>query len=495
VGLSDIERFRAAITRRLGLQFDDTKLGMLDEVLQRRLKAPKSTSDAYLCQLEQSPSANECGTLAEALTVTETYFFRNHQQFDALAEIVLPERMRAQLPAKRLRVLSAGCASGEEAYSLAITACETIADPSWVVDIRAVDLNPAALAKATRARYSAWALRETPQKIKSEWFRPDGQDAVVVDRARALVTFEALNLTGDDARLWLPQSYDVVFCRNVLMYFSPQQMSTVIARIAHSLVPGGFLFIGHAETLRGVSEAFHLRHTHDTFYYQLRETIELLPPRPVLFAPSARSTIASSATFGDAWIDVIRDASARVAALLPAHRAAPPTVAQRPPARDLAPALELLRKERFAEALDAVGDRSDSDADALILRAVLLLHSGQVTSSEGACSRLLSIDELNAGAHYVLALCREHADDRAGAAEHDRLAAYLDPGFAMPRLHLGLMARRAGDRDDARRELSQALVLLKGEVASRVLLFGGGFNREALLVLCESALRDCGGGS
>ena len=114
-------------------------------------------------------------------------------------------------------------------------------------------------------------------------------------------------------------------------------------------------------------------------------------------------------------------------------------------------------------------------------------------AAEDACLRLLLIDELNAGAHYVLALCREHSGCHARAREHDRVAAYLDPAFAMPRLHLGLLARRADDADGARRELAQALILLQREDASRLLLFGGGFNREALLTLCRSALRDCGG--
>jgi chemotaxis protein methyltransferase CheR len=105
---------------------------------------------------------------------------------------------------------------------------------------------------------------------------------------------------------------------------------------------------------------------------------------------------------------------------------------------------------------------------------------------------LLLIDELNAGAHYLLALCREHHGHRERAGEHDRVAAYLDPSFAMPRLHLGLLARRAGDRTAACRELAQALLLLRREDASRLLLFGGGFSREALMGLCESSLKECG---
>jgi chemotaxis protein methyltransferase CheR len=163
---------------------------------------------------------------------------------------------------------------------------------------------------------------------------------------------------------------------------------------------------------------------------------------------------------------------------------------------DLAPALDLLRQERFAEALDHVRSgppEAERDPDVLLLEATLLAHGGQLAAAEDACLRLLVIDKLNAGAHYVLALCREHSEHRERASRHDQVAAYLDPTFAMPRLHLGLLARRAGDRVAARRELAQALVLLKREDASRLLLFGGGFNREALMALCESALRDSGG--
>ena len=120
---------------------------------------------------------------------------------------------------------------------------------------------------------------------------------------------------------------------------------------------------------------------------------------------------------------------------------------------------------------------------------MLLTHGGQLAAAEEACQRLLAIDELNAGAHYVLALCREHAGERERAMEHDRVAAHLDPAFAMPRLHCGLLARHAGDRDGARRELAQALVLLKREDVSRLLLFGGGFTRDALIALCQSRRR------
>lgn len=169
-----------------------------------------------------------------------------------------------------------------------------------------------------------------------------------------------------------------------------------------------------------------------------------------------------------------------------------------PPANawELAPAFELLRHERFGEALDHVCSgppHALSDPDVLLVKAVLLTQGGDLAQAEAACRRLLAIDELNAGAHYVLALCSEHGGERAPAMKHDRVAAHLDPAFAMPRLHCGMLARAAGDRAGARRELAQAILLLKREDVSRLILFGGGFTRDALIALCQAAAVECGG--
>jgi chemotaxis protein methyltransferase CheR len=196
------------------------------------------------------------------------------------------------------------------------------------------------------------------------------------------------------------------------------------------------------------------------------------------------------------WLDVIRRASERVAGLSSRVAASPTAHAAAPeaPPRDVARALALLREERFGDALEALGPAEDElDPDALVLRAVILASSGDPAAAEAVCARILELDELNAEAHYVLALCREHAGDRAAAANQDHYALYLDPTFAMPRLHLGLLAKRSGDVDGARRELSRALALLAGEDAARVLLLGGGFTRAALAEVCRAELRACGG--
>jgi chemotaxis protein methyltransferase CheR len=145
------------------------------------------------------------------------------------------------------------------------------------------------------------------------------------------------------------------------------------------------------------------------------------------------------------------------------------------------------------DALPAGVEDSTVDLDAQLLRAVLLMNRGLLAEAESMCDHILGSDELNAGAHYLMALCREHAGDRDAAVEHDRAAAYLDTGFAMPHLHLGLLVRRAGDVERARSELGRALLLLTHEEPSRILLFGGGFSREALVALCRSELQAAGG--
>ena len=491
-------RFRTAVSQQMGLRFEDAKLDFLGEVLRRRSTHLGRDSDAYLWGLEYEPSQVELTALARELTVGETYFFRNNEQFRALAEVVLPERLRAQRPSKVLRMLSAGCSSGEEAYSMAIVAREAIADKSWKVAIRAVDLNPVALEKAKRARYSSWALRETPGDIRSKWFREDGREVILDEAAQEMVAIESANLASDDPALWQPATYDVIFCRNVLMYFDPEQMRAVIERIAQSLLPGGFAFLGHAETLRGVSEQFHLCHTHETFYYQLKDPADGDCERAIRFNPRSHPVDLPVVGQNIAWPDTIRLASERVAALVSVSMVQDEPLQQSPPPFDPEPALELLRQDRFAEALDrvrAAAKVTDQTPDVLLLEATLLAHCGQLAAAEDVClAAAPDRRTLTQGRNTCWPFAGSMPGIRDRAGEHDRMAARLDPTFAMPRLHLGLLARRAGDREAARREFAQAMVLLEREDTARLLLFGGGFNREALTELCESALKEAGGG-
>jgi chemotaxis protein methyltransferase CheR len=499
-----LDAFRDAVGARIGLQFDDGKLDLLADVAAERVDALGTSVDAYLKRLAAGEEPDEIRALAERLTVGETYFFRNRNDLDALLYAVLPARIRARDGQRTLRILSAGCSSGEEPYTLAMLVRGVTALEGWDVRIHAFDVNPAALSRARTGRYGEWSLRQTEPEQRARFFEEERKGVRIAEEIRRLVTFEERNLVDDDPAFWLPDALDVVFCRNVLMYFSPEVTRRIVARFARVLAPGGFLFLGHAETLRGVSNAFHLRHDHETFFYERREAgvAEEAPgsgPAGVAGgAPRAAPVVAPPPLPAGGWVEAIREASERVAHLTGPGPSAPARPGSPAPARPGGPAaaLALFEQERFADALAALGAgalEAETDVDALLLRAVLLTISGDPREAERVCARLFALDELNAEAHYVMALCREHARDLAGAADHDHYALYLDPTFAMPRLHLGLMGVRAGQPDVARRELSRALALLAAEDGSRLLLLGGGFRREALLGLCAAELRACGG--
>ena len=164
--------------------------------------------------------------------------------------------------------------------------------------------------KANRAEYSTWSLRETPDDVRARYFRTDGRDVFLNSEVRSAVSFERRNLVDGDPEFWRCDTFDVVFCRNVTMYFTTEVTRSVISRVARSLIPGGFLFLGHAETLRNVSQEFHLRHTHETFYYQRREArANYLDVSPATVAcGGSQEDIPPAGESGDSWFNIIHRA-------------------------------------------------------------------------------------------------------------------------------------------------------------------------------------------
>jgi chemotaxis protein methyltransferase CheR len=489
-----LAEFRSLAARRLGLWFDHHRRDFLADLLRERATARGGDPAAYLQMLAGGGLPGEWGALAGLLTVAETYFLRGGDHFRTLVETVLPERRQQSPVSQPLRLLSAGCSTGEEAYSLAILLRENPAALGGrPVEITGVDINRQALEKARAGRYSEWALRETPPEIRAKYFRATPAEYVLDPGIVAMVSFQERNLAEPNLDLWQPGRFDVVFCRNVLMYFVPATAVATVARIQQALTPGGCLFLGHAETLRGLSQAFHLRQVHGAFYYQLREEGEAVPPAlapPPLAALPPRVEEPVGAT---SWMDAIGRASARIATLaaLPSRRPAP-LAAPAPAVGGVHRVLDLHQQERFSDALahlQSLPAGASPDADLQVLQAMLLVNCGRLAEAEALCRPLLGSDELNAGVHYVAALCRESAGDLAAASEHDAAAAYLDPSFAMPRFHLGLICKRLGRASDALAHFEAALALLVKEDPARLLLFGGGFSRETLVQACRGEIQ------
>ncbi|MET7418768.1 CheR family methyltransferase [Dactylosporangium sp. NPDC005555] len=450
----DVVRLRELLSRRLGMTFDDKRDPQLAEVLRVRATQHGLTGRGYLDRLGTAWN-NELAALAEAVTINETYFFRNIEQFNVLADLALPERIRARAAERRLRLVSVGCSTGEEAYTLAMVAAERV-EPSWDVSIVGLDVNRAALRVAAAGRYSRWSLRETPAPAQQRWFQTVAEGVDIDERLRGRVRFLEYNIANDDPLLFAPDTYDVIFCRNLLMYLTPATVAAAVARITRALSPGGYLFLGHTDSLGSRPTALTVQHSHGTFYY--RKTAAT--PKPETLPAPVRKT-------------------------------APARPVRSNLGRERDRALQLVQEERFKDALavlDAIDTAEADRPDVMLVRGAVLAHLGHTGRAAALCNRLLDRDALNPDAHHLLAECREGDGDKSAAQEHHRMAAHLDAAFAMPRLRLGLLARRRGDLRTAERELDRAVALLRHESDERILLFGGGFGRGALIALCHAEL-------
>jgi chemotaxis protein methyltransferase CheR len=239
---AETARVRSLLAARLGWMFADDDVPQLAAVLTRRTDALGLGRPEYLARLGRDDWADELVALAEELTITETYFFRHGAQFRALRESALPELIATRTGQRALRLLSVGCSSGEEAYSLAIVAHQVRPDPGWMIRVLGLDANPARLRKAAAAHYAGRSLRETPDAVRERWFQPRDSGYDLDPEITASVRFRQYNVADDDPALWRPAQYDVVFCRNLLMYLTPAVAGTLVQRMTGALAPAGYLF-------------------------------------------------------------------------------------------------------------------------------------------------------------------------------------------------------------------------------------------------------------
>ena len=270
-GMTDEEfAFLAEIVReRLGLELQLSQRDRIRFRLRGRLDALSLGSFLeYYYYLRLAPEAlEETAVLAEALTNGETYFFREAYQFRCFFEKAGPAAVAHRSAAEPFRALSAGCSSGEEAYSLAMTWHEERhRSPGRSCLIDAVDVNPARIRQAQAGSYEGLAFRATPPETKERYFVPEDGRFRVRESLRSLVRFRVLNLL-ELGNAFEPQTFDAVFCRNVFIYFDEALTYRICATFHKLLRRGGFLFLGHSESLLGRTTLFRPQRAPEFVYY------------------------------------------------------------------------------------------------------------------------------------------------------------------------------------------------------------------------------------
>lgn len=427
-------------------------------------------TDAESCVrwlLSSSPARKELETLASHLTVGETYFFREPASFDAVEKHILANQIRNRRGKNQhLRIWSAGCATGEEPYTVAIMLHRLIPDISdWNITILATDINPLFLQKAAQGSYSEWSFRGVPAEIKKEYFEigKDGR-LQIIPQIRRMVAFAYLNFAEDvyPSLANGTNAMDLIFCRNVLMYFSLSFAKQVVEKLRHSLIEGGCLVVSPVETSNSLFSSFvPVVFEGVTLYANTRTRIGQLPDVQVEFetagpdmeivAPSR--TIAQSVQLGIGLDECSSSSSA----------ASRQPVCNEPESFVYTDAWTLYREGRYAEASEKIAEALAGDPgniQAMELMARSLANQGRLREAAAWCEKAIARDKLRAEGHHLLASIEQERGRLNEAIAALKRALYLNPGFVLAHFTLGNLARAQGKYKESEKHIANALSLL-----------------------------------
>jgi chemotaxis protein methyltransferase CheR len=270
VSNEEFDWFRDFFGRKTGIYFEDNKRYFVDRRLTARMQATGHKSCLlYLRFVQFQPSQSEFQRLVNAMTVNETYFFREDYQLIALVDGVLDDVRKRKAPGEPIRIWSMPCSSGEEPYSIAIYLLEHWPGMAEAdVEIIGSDINSAVLEAAREGVFTEYALRNTPSDIVAKYFKQVSDTShKLIPEIRESITFTQVNLSNpDETRAY--RGFDVVFCRNLLIYFDSASRREAVECLYGALNPGGYVFLGHSESMSRISSLFTISKAADALVYQ-----------------------------------------------------------------------------------------------------------------------------------------------------------------------------------------------------------------------------------
>jgi len=438
------------IIARTGHAYYEDKDSVLWERLRGRIRASgAATLAGYVALLEGEA---EWAELEAAITIGETFFFRDAGQFAALRDTILPGLIARRAETRRLRIWSAGCSTGAEPYSVAILLRRLLgaAHGGWRITILGTDISETALETARAARFSPWALRGMEPAARAEDFLPvaGGRQWQLRPEHRTALRFERQNLLGLlDGTLPLGMTgFDLILCRNVLIYFDRETVARVVRALGGRLAADGWLLLGHAEPDPAFGAFLRAVPLGGTTAWRPPTAAEAAPPPP-------------------AWEPLPDDsrAAAPEPGPLPAPASAPAAPAEAPPAPPGDPR--------------ALRDRARAEAD-----------SGALEAAQGTLRAALRAHPTDPALHLLDGLVARARGEAAAAEAALRRALYLDSGFVAAHYQLGLLLLDRGAAEAGRRSIANAARLARALPGDAVLEEGDGMTAETLLGLARHHL-------
>jgi len=424
-----------------GLAYYETRDDALAKVVADRLETTGVRDCAsYLDALQRDADGTaEFEELIAALTVGETHFFRHRELFHAMRSAVVPDVLERNRDRRRIRIWSAGCATGEEVYSVAILLDREFGSAlnGWDVSIIGTDVNHRFLSRARDGAFGEWAFRGAPEYLKREYFVPEGNRWALRNRFEDWVTFRVHNLVSEP----FPSSssglgaFDIVLCRNVIIYFDDAVIARLAESLRESLVDGGWLLVGSA----------------DADFERFRRFRHVSVPGAILYqrpVPALGEELVHTACSRN------RTESA------PASNDVPEAATAPPPSEDACDERSTPRPDRGDE-LPTNGDRSIETSGANAISTIReWVDRGDWAEAQQVCEQELARDRLQPLVHYYLGCVLEQQEEWHAAQAALRQAIYLDRNLILAHYHLGVLLQRCGDGDAAIRSFENAARLL-----------------------------------
>ena len=454
------------IRAHAGLVFPLTRRSFAEAGIQRAMTQSGITDVGRYFDHLRLAEGRHLDTLIAELTVGETYFFREPAQFEFIRREVLPAIKRSRDIDHRLRAWSAGCATGEEAYSLAILfEQEGIAADCFLL---ATDISQPALARAREASYGAWSLRGGGQSLVQRYLQPRGQRYVVAERFRERVVFRRLNLARDGfpSEANGTAAMDLILCRNVLIYLDREAVGHVAERLFASLADGGWLITGPSDPILPHAPSIEAVATEAGIFYRraLHQPVSPARPRP---APNHAMILRARPT-------------AR-------HHAA----RRRVPRDPLGEAREALARGDHRGVLELTQEGVGAP-ESSILRARALANLGDAASAEAVVGAAAVSFPLLPALHFLRALFLVQLDRHEEAAQAVRRVIYLDPTLALGYLMLGAILQRLGKRSEARRAYRNGHALLSRRPPDEIVALSDDERASTLLQAAAAQLAALG---
>jgi chemotaxis protein methyltransferase CheR len=478
LGYGDYLRFSKLLLDRYGLYFSERRRPELESAILHAFAAsPTADFNEYYSMLaERTDGDLEMERLINAVTVNETYFFRDAAQFDALAQTVLPELIERRRMLRTLRIWSAGCSSGEEPYSIAMLLRDMLPDvDEWSITILGTDVNTSALDKARQGLFGDWAFREPRSKeMRPRYFHRVGTRWELSPEVRRLVTFGRMNLAGTEYPSYATNTMfmDLILCRNVTIYFNELTTSGVVNRFYDTLTDGGWLVVGHSELSLNVYRRFQIRNFPNTVLYQ-RDGHDPAQSVEWHWPPSSLTeTVAQAATPSTTPSSVMTPP----VELPPA----PLSAAEVPPLEKARELMEFGRSEEARDLLLTLTQSPPVSIDVYILLGQTCANLGDLEAAERWCREVLKRNKLALEAYYTLALVLQHQARLPEAIEALKKVVYIDRNDVLGHFSLARLHYQNGQASAALKSLDNARRLLETQDGDTVVARSGGVTVKRL---------------